>query len=279
VTPILEVERVSIAYDGRPSVKDVSMSLNAGDVVGLVGESGSGKTTLGMAVLNLLPSNATMSGTVRFRGRDLSETSRRALRSLRGNEMSLIMQNPSSALDPAYSIGDQFVELFRAHRKCSRKEALADAARWLEKVGFPSPESRLRAYSHQFSGGMNQRLVIAMALALDPKLLIADEPTSALDVTAQAQILELLRSLIAEFDGACLIISHDLGVVAQLATRVAVMYQGEIVEEAPVQELFASPAHQYTKHLLACQPRRRGNGSADDQQPRSRRSANNEVGA
>lgn len=257
MTPVLEVDRLTVNYQGTAAVRGVSLALDPGDVLGLVGESGSGKTTLAMAILGLLPAYTQVAGAIRFRGEDLTTLAPRRFRALRGEKIALIMQNPASALDPAHTIGRQFVELFSAHGRSSRREALAAAELWLERVGIPDPKERLRSFPHQLSGGMNQRVMIALALALDPELLIADEPTSALDVTVQAQVLGMLRRLIETFDGASLVVSHDLGVIAQLATRVAVMYRGEIVEEAPVRQLFSEPRHDYTKHLLASLPARR----------------------
>jgi peptide/nickel transport system ATP-binding protein len=257
MTPVLEIDRLTVNYQSTAAVRGVSLQLEQGEVLGLVGESGSGKTTLGMAILGLLPAGTQVTGAIRFQGQDLTKLAQRRLRALRGEKIALIMQNPASALDPAHTIGRQFVELFRAHGRPSRAEALAAAESWLDRVGIPDPKGRLRAFPHQLSGGMNQRVMIALALALDPTLLIADEPTSALDVTVQAQILTILRALIETFDGASVVVSHDLGVIAQLATRVAVMYRGDIVEEAPVQEIFSAPRDDYTKHLLASLPARR----------------------
>jgi ABC-type dipeptide/oligopeptide/nickel transport system ATPase component len=225
-------------------------------VLGLVGESGSGKTTLGRCVLGLLPDNARVEGRILFEGRDLLAMPAGEKRALLGSELTAVFQNPMSSLDPAFTIGDQIVEVFHAHRDTPRGEARTAAIRLLSEVGIPAPEARLKSYPHELSGGMNQRVAIAIALALSPSLLIADEPTSALDVTVQAQILRLLRSLIEEHAGGVLLITHDLGVVAQLCNRVAVMYEGEIVEEAPVRQLFAEPAHDYTKQLLASLPGR-----------------------
>jgi ABC-type dipeptide/oligopeptide/nickel transport system ATPase component len=250
VTALLELRDVTVRYGEKAAVRSVSLTLDRGDVLGIVGESGSGKTTLGTAVLGLLPDSAEASGDVRFEGRDLGELSAREMRGLRGTEIAAVFQNPATALDPAYTIADQVVEVFRAHRRIGRRAARAEALRLLHTVGIPAPEERMKAYPHELSGGMNQRVAIAIAIALDPTLLIADEPTSALDVTVQAQILQLLRGLIAEHAGAVILISHDLGVVAQLSTRVAVMYDGEIVEQAPVRELFAQPRHDYTRDLL-----------------------------
>jgi ABC-type dipeptide/oligopeptide/nickel transport system ATPase component len=254
MSALLEIRDLTVRYGDKVAVRGANLTVERGDVLGLVGESGSGKTTLGTTVLGLLPDSAEVSGDVRFEGRDLRALPGREGRKLRGAEIAAVFQNPATALDPAYTVGDQIGEVFRAHRRISRREARAEAMRLLQAVGIPAPEQRMKAYPHELSGGMNQRVAIAIAIALDPTLLIADEPTSALDVTVQAQILRLLRVLIAEHAGAVILVSHDLGVVAQLSTRVAVMYDGEIVEQAPVRELFARPRHDYTRHLLRSLP-------------------------
>jgi ABC-type dipeptide/oligopeptide/nickel transport system ATPase component len=258
MSALLEIRDLTVRYGDKVAVRDANLTLERGDVLGLVGESGSGKTTLGTTVLGLLPDSAEVSGDVRFEGRDLRALAPRESRKLRGAEIAAVFQNPATALDPAYTIGDQIGEVFRAHRKISRRDASAEAMRLLQAVGIPAPEQRMKAYPHELSGGMNQRVAIAIAIALDPTLLIADEPTSALDVTVQAQILRLLRVLIAEHAGAVILVSHDLGVVAQLSTRVAVMYDGEIVEQASVRDLFARPRHEYTRHLLRSLPLQSG---------------------
>jgi ABC-type dipeptide/oligopeptide/nickel transport system ATPase component len=254
VTALLELRDLTVRYAETTAVRNAHLTVERGDVLGIVGESGSGKTTLGTTVLGLLPDSAEVSGDVRFEGRDLRALPARESRRLRGAKIAAVFQNPATALDPAYTIGDQVMEVFRAHRRISRREARAEALRLLHAVGLPAPEERMKAYPHELSGGMNQRVAIAIAIALDPTLLIADEPTSALDVTVQAQILGLLRGLMAEHAGAVILISHDLGVVAQLSTRVAVMYDGDIVEQALVRELFAAPQHDYTRHLLRSLP-------------------------
>jgi peptide/nickel transport system ATP-binding protein len=256
VTPLLEIRGLTVRYGDFTAVRDASLTLQRGDVLGLVGESGSGKTTLGTTILGLLPDSATVEGEVRFEGRDLRGLGARESRKLRGAEIAAVFQNPGTALDPSYTVGDQLVEVFRAHRRLSRREARLEAVARLREVGIPAAEERMGAYPHELSGGMNQRVAIAIAIALNPTLLLADEPTSALDVTVQAQILRLLRDLIAVHAGAVVLISHDLGVVAQLATRVAVMYEGEIVETAPVRALFAQPQHAYTRRLLDSLPGR-----------------------
>jgi ABC-type dipeptide/oligopeptide/nickel transport system ATPase component len=244
-----------VRYGDKTAVDDVTLTVESGDVLGVVGESGSGKTTLGNAVLGLLPANAVVEGEIRFEGRDLGRLKPRERRKLRGGDISAVFQNPSTALDPAYTIGDQVAEVFRANRRISRSAARAEALRRLKAVGIPAAEERMKAYPHELSGGMNQRVALAIAMALDPTLLLADEPTSALDVTVQAQILRLLRTLMAEHAGAVILISHDLGVVAQLAHRVVVMQDGEIVEQAPVRELYAQPRHPYTRQLLGSLPK------------------------
>lgn len=264
MTPVLEVEDLTVRY-GRaadPAVRDVSLQLGPGEILGVVGESGSGKTTLGLAALGLLPPSARAEGSVTFEGRKLLELPPSQLRRLRGDAIATIMQNPSTALNPCYTIGNQLGEVFRIHRQASRKQAERQAVEWLSRVGIADPEARLRAYPHELSGGINQRIVIAMALALNPALVVADEPTSALDVTVQAGILRLLRTLIEESTSALLLITHDLGVVAQLSSRVIVMRQGGIVEQGEVGQIFAAPRHEYTRHLLASLPTRRMPGQA-----------------
>lgn len=273
MTALLDVKRLTTRYAETPVVLDVSLRLEPGDVLGLVGESGSGKTTLGLSILGLLPEEAQVEGSILFEGSDLLQMPAREKRSLRGARISAVFQDPMSALDPSYTVGDQLVEVFRSHLNVSKNAARARSVEWLREVGIAAPEVRMKAYPHELSGGMNQRVAIAIALALNPALLIADEPTSALDVTVQAQILRLLRTLIGEHAGAVLLITHDLGVVAQLCNRVAVMYSGEIVEEAPVRDLFAQPWHDYTRHLLASLPRpaarkrRRSRGSNGNVRP------------
>ena len=257
MSALLEIDALTVRYGDHLAVRGATLSVARGDVLGVVGESGSGKTTLGTAVLGLLPADAQVEGELRFEGRDLLSLGSRELRELRGPQIAAVFQNPGTALDPSYTVGDQLAEAFRVHGSASRREARALALERLKAVGIPAAEERMRAYPHELSGGMNQRVAIAIALALDPALLIADEPTSALDVTVQAQILRLLRVLIADHAGAVLLISHDLGVVAQLASRVAVMYDGEIVEQAPVRQLFAQPRHSYTRKLLDALPGRR----------------------
>jgi peptide/nickel transport system ATP-binding protein len=251
---LLEIESLTVSYGAGPVLRDLSLEVDSGDVVGLVGESGCGKTTLGWSILGLLPENAQVRGSIRFEGRDLTAMSPRERRGLLGDRISIVPQAAMSSLDPMYSIGDQLIEVIQAHQKVSRARAKELTVHWLREVGIPAAQNRVNAYPHELSGGTRQRVAIVSALALNPSLLIADEPTSALDVTIQAQILGLLKALIREHAGAVLLITHDLGVVAQLCNRVAVMYAGDIVEEASVDELFADPKHPYTVKLLAAHP-------------------------
>ena len=252
---ILEVEdlRVSFATDGGVvnAVDGVSFSLAAGEILAIVGESGSGKSVTAQTVLGLTRApNATITGAVRFDGRDLTDLDDRDLRQVRGERIAMIFQDPMTSLNPVYRVGDQIVEMIRAHRDVSKREARERAVELLTSVGIPNPERRVRHYPHEFSGGMRQRVMIAMALALDPDVLIADEPTTALDVTVQAQILRLLDQLNRDRGLAVVLITHDLGVVAEIADRVAVMYAGQIVEDATLEDAFYDPRHPYTWGLL-----------------------------
>jgi ABC-type dipeptide/oligopeptide/nickel transport system ATPase component len=251
---LLQIADLAVAYGDEPVLHDVSLALAPGEIVGLVGESGSGKTTLGMAVLGLLPANARSSGSITIDGTALTELPRGELRRLRGPELGAVFQDAHASLDPAFTIGSQFAEMLRAHRRLSRRAARAMAIDWLTAVGIPAPQQRIRSYPHELSGGMAQRVAIALALSLEPRLVVADEPTSALDVTVQVQILDLLRDLVRERSTGLLLISHDLGVVAQLCTRVCVMHGGRIVEDRPALELFADPRHEQTRRLLDKRP-------------------------
>jgi oligopeptide/dipeptide ABC transporter ATP-binding protein len=220
----------------------------------LVGESGCGKTTLGQAILGLLPESAQVGGSIRFEGGELLGMPEDERRALLGSRISTVPQAAMAVLDPMYTVGDQLAEVFTTHRRVSSNEAHELSVNLLSEVALPAPEARMSSYPHELSGGSRQRVVIASGIALNPALVIADEPTSALDVTIQAQVIRLLRRLITEHTGAVLLISHDLGVVAQLCNRVAVMYAGQIVEQANVEELFAEPCHPYTRGLLAAHP-------------------------
>jgi peptide/nickel transport system ATP-binding protein len=250
VTALLDLHGVEVAFDSVPAVRSVSYSVAAGEVVAVVGESGSGKTVTAMSLLGLLPSNAQVTGRASLSGRDLYTMTPAELRAVRGGEVGMVFQEPMSALNPVFSVGDQLVEAILAHQKLSKEDARTRAVELLDLVGLPEPERRFRSYPHELSGGQLQRIVIAMAVANEPKLLIADEPTTALDVTVQAEILELLRDLRSRLDTAILLITHDMGVVADLADRVVVMYDGEVVEQGTVEEIFAAPKEKYTQELL-----------------------------
>ncbi len=238
------------------AVDRVSFTLASKKTLGLVGESGSGKSVTALSMMRLIPTHigSVVEGEVKLEDRDLLKLKERDMCSVRGREMAMIFQDPMSALNPVLSVGSQITEVLRVHQKMSRQEALARAIELLKQVSIPAAESRVHAYPHQLSGGMRQRVLIAMALACTPKVLIADEPTTALDVTVQAQILELLRKTQQEVGMSILLITHDLGVVAEFADDVAVMYAGRVVERASTRTLFASPAHPYTHGLLASLP-------------------------
>jgi oligopeptide transport system ATP-binding protein len=245
-------------HDGTVhAVNGVSFDLDEGETLGLVGESGCGKTVTNLAVMRLLPKPAgrVEGGEAVFEGRDLLDLDESEMRQVRGREIAMIFQDPMTSLNPVLTIEEQMVETIRAHRKTNKAEARARTLELLGMVGIPQPEKRLRDYPHQFSGGMRQRVMIAMALALQPKLLIADEPTTALDVTIQAQVLELLARLAAERNTAVILITHDLGVVAGMTSRINVMYAGFVVESASTSDLFARPRHPYTVGLLHSMPR------------------------
>ncbi len=257
---ILSVTDLSVRFatDGGVvrAVEGVSFDLDRGEILAIVGESGSGKSVTAQTILGLTRApNATITGSVEFDGRDLTQLDDEQLREVRGKRIAMIFQDPMTSLNPVYRVGDQIVEMIRAHRKVSKAEARDRAVELLRSVGIPNPERRVRDYPHEFSGGMRQRVMIAMALSLDPDVLIADEPTTALDVTVQAQILRLLARLNSERGLAVVLITHDLGVVAEVADRVAVMYAGQIVEEASLDELFYDPQHPYTWGLLGSLPR------------------------
>ncbi|HEX6201764.1 MAG TPA: ABC transporter ATP-binding protein [Thermoanaerobaculia bacterium] len=256
---LLDVRDLTVALPAPgapvPVVCGVSFTVRRGEVVGLVGESGSGKTMTALALLRLTPPGARLGGRVLLDGEDLLAMPERRLRRVRGGRVAMVFQEPTTALNPVYTVGFQIAEAVRAHRPVGRREARREAARLLDRVAVADAARRLDDYPHQLSGGQRQRVMIAMALACGPDLLIADEPTSALDVTVQAQILDLLDDLRRDLGLAVLLITHDLGVVASRSDRVLVLYAGEIVEEAPVADLFARPAHPYTRGLLASLPR------------------------
>ncbi|MCD5342575.1 ABC transporter ATP-binding protein [Arthrobacter sp. AK04] len=261
--PVLDIDhlQVTFATDGGPvqAVKDVSLEVRKGEVLAIVGESGSGKTVTAKTILGLLPETASSSGAVVINGADVISVSAARLRQIRGRDVAMVFQEPSTALNPVFTVGWQIAEGIRAHtgsdgKRVSAREAKSRAIEALRKVGIPDPEHRVNYYPHQFSGGQKQRVVIAAALALNPGLIVADEPTTALDVTVQAEILELLRDLRDKYGTSIVLITHNMGVVADLADRVVVMYQGDVVEEAPARTLFAEPRQDYTRALLAAVP-------------------------
>ncbi|QCI69101.1 ABC transporter ATP-binding protein [Phreatobacter stygius] len=259
--PLLQVDDLAVAFHGQDgrrtqAVDGVSFALEAGRTLGIVGESGSGKSVTSLSIMGLLPQGAAeVTGAVRFEGHDLLQLPQSGLRDLRGDRLAMIFQEPMTSLNPSFTIGDQISEAIIRHRKVSREAAAARAVEMLRRVRIPTPEARFHDYPHKLSGGMRQRVMIAMALACDPRLLIADEPTTALDVTIQAQILELMRQLRQETGTAIILITHDLGVVAEVCDEVIVMYAGQVVERAPVAELFRNPQHPYTVGLIGSIPR------------------------
>ena len=257
---LLEVKDLHTQFPTRGglvrAVQGVSFYLDRGELLGLVGESGCGKSITALSIMRLIaPPGRVVSGEISFEGRNLLELSSAEMRDVRGNDIAMIFQDPMTSLNPVFTVGEQIAEALRLHRRLSRKAARAAAVEAMREVAIPDPALRADDYPHQLSGGMRQRVMIAMALACDPKLLIADEPTTALDVTIQAQVLELLNNLRRTRDLAVLLITHDLGVVAEVADRVAVMYTGRIVEASPVDELFARPKHPYTEGLLRSVPK------------------------
>lgn len=258
--PILSIRdlRTSVSSGGETFdvVREASLNLYPNEVLCLVGESGCGKTITALSVMRLLPSPPVRirGGEILYRGRDLTSLSDKEIQAVRSNQISMIFQDPLTSLDPVFTIGHVMAEIIKNHREIPRQEAEALSIKMLQEVGLPDPERRIHSYPHQLSGGMRQRVMIALALVLDPDILIADEPTTALDVTVQAQILEKLLEEQRDRHMSMLLITHDLAVVAAVADRVAVMYAGEIVEEAPVDELFSSPKHPYTQGLLRALP-------------------------
>ncbi|OAF05829.1 oligopeptide transporter ATP-binding component [Bradyrhizobium centrolobii] len=252
--PLVSIQGLSVAFNGMPVLRGVDLTLQKGEALGLVGESGSGKSVTWLAALGLLPRHAQVSGSVRLDGRDILGAPAAELDQVRGGRVAMIFQDPASALNPVLTIRKQLCESLALHRDLSGEAVKAEARRLLDLVGIPDAARRLSAYPHEFSGGQVQRIMIAMALAGNPDLLVADEPTTALDATIQAQILELLASVRREMGMAMVLISHDLGVVAENCDRVAVMYAGRIVEEAPANQLFADPVHPYAQGLIGALP-------------------------
>ncbi|WP_433260884.1 ABC transporter ATP-binding protein [Micromonospora vinacea] len=257
-TPVLEIRDLSVSFPtetGTVSAVDgVSLDLAAGEIVGMVGESGCGKSVTAMSIAGLLPGSARVTGSVRLDGTQLVGARESALRRVRGREIAYIFQEPMTSLNPVLTVGRQIGEVLQVHERMSRRAARARAVELLTLVGIPSAAQRVDSYPHQLSGGMRQRVMIAMAVACGPKVLVADEPTTALDVTVQAGILQVLRDLRDRLGTSVLIITHDLGVIADIADRVVVMYAGRVVERAPVDDLFAHPRHRYTAGLLSASP-------------------------
>jgi peptide/nickel transport system ATP-binding protein len=269
--PLLQIENLKTHFFTRDgvvrAVDGVSFSISPGETLAIVGESGCGKSVTSLSILRLIPSppGRIVDGRVKFQGRDLLDLSERSMRAIRGDEISMIFQEPMTSLNPVLKIGRQITETLTLHRGLNQDAARARAIEMLRLVGIPEPVQRIEQYPHELSGGMRQRVMIAMALACDPKLLIADEPTTALDVTVQAQILDLMRQLKAKTGTAIILITHSLGLVAEMAQRVVVMYGGRKVEEAPVEALFANPRHPYTRALLGSVPRLRSSLAVDSQ--------------
>lgn len=262
---LLEVENLHTEFPTLTgtvrAVSGVSFQIDEGELLGLVGESGCGKSITALSVMRLIaPPGKVVGGQIRFKGEDLLEVGAERMRRIRGNDIAMIFQDPMTSLNPVFTVGEQIAEAIRLHRNLSREEAWSAAVEAMREVAIPDAARRAKDYPHQLSGGMRQRVMIAMALACDPELLIADEPTTALDVTIQAQILELLDNLRRTRKLAVLLITHDLGVVAEVADRVCVMYTGKIVEQAPVSEIFENPRHPYTQGLLRSVPKLRAHG-------------------
>jgi len=267
---LLEIKDLVTIFDtarGRiKAVDGVSLSIDFGETLGIVGESGCGKTMLALSVMRLIPTNGKIiNGKVLFSGRDLLVLSSEEMRAKRGREIAMIFQEPMTSLNPVFRVGEQIAEAIRLHRKLPAKEAMALACEQLREVGIPNPEKRAQDYPHQLSGGMRQRVMIAMAMSCHPKLLLADEPTTALDVTIQAQILDLISELKKKNQMTVVLITHDLGIISQEAEKIAVMYAGKIVESATVEQIFVKPLHPYTKGLIASIPARCA-GSNKEQQ-------------
>ncbi len=262
--PVLAVDHLSVTIDGIDIVEDIGFALNAGETLALVGESGCGKSITALALMRLLPESAKFSrGSMRLNAKEFSKISEKEMQSIRGNDISMIFQESGSALDPLMTVGDQVVESLQAHRDISRRQALEQAALLFESVGISDAGTRLKQYPFELSGGMCQRIMIAAALACRPTVLIADEPTTALDVTIQAQILDLIRKMREEIGTAVILITHDMGVVADMADRVLVMYAGRVVEQGNVYAVFEEPRHPYTRLLLKSIPRLDGRRKTD----------------
>lgn len=269
MSDLLEVSGLKTTFATRAglvkAVDDVTFSVGKGEFVGLVGESGCGKSITALSILRLIYQPGKIAGgSIKFKGEELTSASEGRMREIRGNDIAMIFQDPMTSLNPVYTVGEQIAEALRLHRRLDKKPAWAAAVAAMQEVAIPAAERRANDYPHQLSGGMRQRVMIAMALACDPELLIADEPTTALDVTIQAQILELLDDLRRSRDLAVLLITHDLGVVAESVDRVCVMYTGKIVEQADVDTIFADPKHPYTRGLLSSVPKLTSAGKRDE---------------
>lgn len=249
----LEVQNLSVSFNGKLAVDNVSFELSGGEIVGLVGESGCGKSLTAYSLLGIYPPNSKLSGKVIYRGTDILLLDEESKRQIRGNKISIIPQDPLSALNPVFTVGDQILEVLEVHGDMPRKQAVSVSVKTLSEINIPNPQERLKDYPHQFSGGMKQRALIAMALVTNPDVLIADEPTTALDVTIQGQILEIMKEL-KKKDKAILLITHDLAVVSEVCDRILVMYLGKVVESASVKEIFSNPRHPYTIGLLNSLP-------------------------
>jgi len=258
--PVLQVDQLKVSFSSKkqkiPAVYDVSFSLYEGEILGIVGESGSGKSVTSLSIMGLIPKPPGIieSGQILFQGEDLLKASEKRMREIRGNDISMIFQEPMTSLNPLFTIGNQLMEAIRLHTNVTKKEAKERSIELLKLVGLPRANELINEYPHQLSGGMRQRVMIAMAMACHPKVLIADEPTTALDVTIQAQILSLMKELNKKTNTSIILITHDLGVVAEICDRVLVMYAGEVVEQGDVQSIFQQPKHPYTKGLLKSVP-------------------------
>ncbi len=258
--PLLEVSGLTVEFPGRrgtlTAIEDVSFTVQPGEILGMVGESGAGKSLTGAAIIGLLePPGRIGAGQIHLQGARIDNLGREAMRRVRGRQIGAIFQDPLTSLNPVLTVGEQLIETIQTHLRLDNKAARQRAIDWLERVGIPAPEKRIDTYPHQYSGGMRQRVVIALALCTEPQLIIADEPTTALDVSVQAQIIGLLRGLARETGASVILVTHDMGVIAETADRVAVMYSGRIVEVGPVADVIARPAHPYTAGLMASIPR------------------------
>ncbi len=269
---LLSVRDLRVEFDTRdgivPVIQNLGFDLQAGETLGIVGESGCGKSMTALAVMGLVPGpmGRIAGGNISLDGEDLVSAGEQRMRQVRGNEISMVFQEPMTSLNPVYTVGDQIGETVRVHQGLSRREAMNRAVEMLRAVGIPAPEKRVHEYPHQLSGGMRQRVMIAMALACRPRILIADEPTTALDVTVQAQIFDLLQDLQAETGTAIILITHDMGAIAELAERVIVMYAGRKVEDGPVSEILGQPLHPYTRGLIRCVPHLEADPPAERQE-------------